>query len=142
MRISRRKISTRSDHIAPAEKSTRHFKGGKDHRWHEDEIPLGARPRGAYLVLARTEDLVRTSIVLVSNLTLSVQRSGNRIRVYAEDARTREPVGKVFVKVTDGKKIRGRGFTDARGVFTCEGIKGMVIVVATTKDGHDALLRR
>ncbi len=127
--------------IAPAEKSTRLFKGGKDHRWHEEKISLGARPKGAYLVVARANDLVRTSIVLVSNLTVSVQRSGNRIRVYAEDAKTREPVGNVFVKVTDGKKIRGRGFTDARGVFECQGFAGMVIVVAG-KDGHDALLRR
>ena len=93
-------------------------------------------------MVARADDLVRTSIVLVSNLTVSLQRSGNSIRVYAEDAVTREPVGNVFVKVTDGKKIRARGFTDARGVFTCPGFKGMVIVVATSKSGHDALLRR
>ncbi len=128
--------------IAPTEKSTKYFKGGGDHRWHEEQLSLGNRPKGAYLVVARAGDLVRTSIVLVSNLSISLQKSGNRLRVYAEDALTREPVGNVFVKVTDGKKIRARGFTDARGVFTCEGFKGMVIVVAGSKTGHDALLRR
>lgn len=128
--------------IAPAEKTVKRFKAGADHRWHEERISLGRREKGAYLVVARAGDQVRTSIVLVSNLTVSLQRSGNRLRVYAEDAVTREPVGNVFVKITDGKTIRARGFTDARGVFTCEGFEGMVIVVATSKAGHDALLRR
>jgi hypothetical protein len=128
--------------IAPAEKSVRQFPGGNDYRWHEEPLSLGPRGKGAWLVVARAGDLVRTSIVLVSNLTVSLQRSGNSIRVYAEDALTREPVGNVFVKVTDGKNIRARGFTDARGVLTCEGFEGMVIVVATSKTGHDALLRR
>jgi alpha-2-macroglobulin len=127
--------------IAPAEKFTRTIPGGEDHRWHDVKIPLGARTKGAYLVVLRTGDIVRTSVVLVSNLTVSVQRTGNAIRVYAENRDTREPVGNVFIKVTDGKTIRGRGFTDARGVFLTEGFSGPVIVVAG-KDGHDALIRR
>ncbi|MHC4471527.1 MAG: MG2 domain-containing protein [Planctomycetota bacterium] len=117
------------------------FEGGKDYRWHEERIPLDIAEKGVYLVVAKAGSMVESSIILVSDLTVSVQVVGDRVRVYASHRGTREPAADVFVKISDGKEIRAQGFTDARGVFEGRKIKGSVMVVAE-KDGHFALFRR
>jgi TolA-binding protein len=117
------------------------FDSGKDYRWHEESVPLSIEKKGVYLVVARAEGMVKTSIVLVSDLVLSVQPVGDRVRVYATDRRTGAPVSGAFVKVSDGKAIRAQGFTDARGIFEGKVGRGPVMVVAE-KEGDFALYRR
>ena len=79
-------------------------------------------------------------LVLVSDLDISVQVVGNRVRVYAEDRATGKPVKDVFIKIADGKEIKAQGFTDARGVFEGRGISGAVMVVAE-KEGDEYVIK-
>ena len=118
----------------------REFPSGRDFRWHEEDLDLGLAEKGAYLVLARSGEMVRSSIVVVSDLSISVQPTGGRVRIYATNSKTRQPEGDVFVTVGDGSKIHAQGFTDARGVFECESVRGRIQVVAE-KEGHAALHR-
>lgn len=128
--------------IAPASTVRREFAGGRDYRWHEEEIPLGLdAPKGVYLVVARSGELSASSLVVVSDLDVTIQRVGPTVRVWAVDRKTHQPVGNVFVKISDGDEIRAQGFTDARGIFETRGLTGAVVVVAE-KDGQYALVRR
>ena len=117
------------------------WKDGVDYRWNEEEVPLSITKKGVYLVVARSGAIVTSSIVIVSDLTMSVQVIGNKVRVYAEHRATGKPVKDVFVKIADGREIKAQGFTDARGVFEGRGISGAVMVVAE-KEGDFALYRR
>jgi len=126
----------------PTEKQVRReWPGGADYRWHEEEIPLGTASKGVYLVVARSGSIVTSSIVIVSDLAMSVQVVGDRVRVYAEDRKSGRPMKDVFIKIADGREIKAQGFTDARGVFEGRGISGAVMVVAET-GGNFALYRR
>ena len=95
----------------------------------------------AYKAGLKAGDRIETSIVIVSDLKISVQVTNDSVRVYATNRKTGEPVDEVFVKVSDGKRIRAQGFTDARGVFEGRGVKGAVMVVAE-KAGDSALYRK
>ncbi len=128
--------------IATKHRSRLAFADGRDYRWHEEEVPIRSiGEKGVYLVVAKSDGPAATSIVIVSDLDLSVQRVGGKVRVYAVDRETREPMRDVFIKVSDGRSITGQGFTDARGVFEGRSGSGPVMVVAE-KDGHFALFRR
>jgi uncharacterized protein YfaS (alpha-2-macroglobulin family)/outer membrane protein assembly factor BamD (BamD/ComL family) len=128
--------------IAAANRVQETFAEGQDYRRHEDEVALPLTEKGVYLVVAKSGDLQKSSIVIVSDLSVSVQVVGDRVRVYATDRRTREPEPRVFVKVSDGREIKAQGYTDARGVFEARGVGGTVMVVAQDDDGHYALYRR
>jgi tetratricopeptide (TPR) repeat protein len=127
--------------IATTLRSEKSWPDGRDYRWHEEEVPLSASEKGVYLVVAKSGDLSAAGLVIVSDLEVSLQVVGDKVRVYATDRRTREPAADVFVKVSDGSAIRSEGFTDARGVFEGAGAGGSLMVVAE-KDGHFALVRR
>jgi alpha-2-macroglobulin len=128
--------------IATKVRSELTFKDGRDFRWHEDLVPIEKiREKGVYLVVAKGNGKAATSIVLVSDLDVSVQQVGDKVRVYAVHRETKEPMRDVFIKVSDGNAITSQGFTDARGVFEGQSGSGSVMVVAE-KDGHFALHRR
>jgi hypothetical protein len=128
--------------VATTHRSSLVFEGGLDFRWHEEEVPIQSIvEKGVYLVVAKSDGPAATSIVLVTDLDLSVQRVADKVRVYAVDRATREPMKDVFVKVSDGKEITAQGFTDARGVFEGRSGSGPVMVVAE-KEGQFALYRR
>jgi tetratricopeptide (TPR) repeat protein len=127
--------------IATENRIEKRFDGGRDFRWHEEEIPLSLTGKGVFLVVARAGDRATSGLVLVSDLDISVQEVGDRVRVYAVDRKTREPVRDVFVKISDGREIRAQGFTDARGVFEGQKGSGPLMVVAEKK-GDFALYRR
>ncbi len=126
--------------IATQHRTERSWADGKDYRWHEEEVPLELAGKGVYLVVAKAGERLSSGLVIVSDLEISVQTIGDRVRVYATDRKTREPKADVFVKVTDGKTIRAQGFTDARGVF--EGPGAASVMVVAEKEGHFALFRR
>ena len=67
---------------------------GVDYRWHEEEIDLGASKKGVYLVVARSGSIVTSSIVIVSDLSMSVQVVGDRHGTVVElGTRDRYPTG-------------------------------------------------
>ncbi len=112
------------------------------------ELPL-SKP-GAYLVMIRGENLHTSGIVLVSPLEIEVteerlqQRigpnatvaTGGRARVTIRDAGTKNLVPKVQVKAIGSSSPQFvSGETDLRGVFTADGLRGVVTVVAR-KEGE------
>jgi tetratricopeptide (TPR) repeat protein len=115
--------------------------GPEDFRWHDEEVPLPAKEKGVYLVVAKGGGLDASSVVLVSDLDVSVQETGGRVRVYATNRTTGAPAGDVYVKIGAGSTIQAQGFTDPRGVFEAGAVSGAFSVVAE-KDGNVALWRK
>jgi uncharacterized protein YfaS (alpha-2-macroglobulin family)/TolA-binding protein len=125
----------------------------------EEEVELGKGPEydektrslklplakeGAYLVMARGEDLYASGIVLVSPLELEVleEPESGRVRVRVRDARTGAFVPKVQVRVigSDNPAFVS-GETDLRGVFVAEGVRGTVTAVARQGTSRYAFYR-
>jgi tetratricopeptide (TPR) repeat protein len=113
----------------------------EDFRWHEETVDLPAKEKGVYLVVAKGGGLDASSVVLVSDLDVSVQETGGRLRVYAVNRTTGTPMAEVYVKIGTGSAIHAQGFTDPRGVFEAPAAGAGFSVVAE-KDGHVALWRR
>ena len=113
----------------------------EDFRWHGETVDLPAKDRGVYLVVAKGGGLDASSVVLVSDLDVSVQETGGRLRVYAANRTTGAPVGDVYVKIGSGTSIHAQGFTDPRGVFEAAAAGGQFSVVAE-KDGNVAFWRK
>jgi hypothetical protein len=126
--------------IVPVKEWTVKLDGARDYRWHEERVAVPANEKGVYLVVAKGGDHDGSTVVIKSDLEIKVQRVDDRVRVYAFDRRTREPMRGVYVKVGDGSEIRAQGLTDARGVYEARGVRGQASVVAE-KDGHYALSR-
>lgn len=127
--------------IEPVKRWSVARKGAEDFRWREEEVALPASEKGVYLVTARGDGLFTSSVVLVSDLQVDVQKSGGRLRIYTTNRTTGAPWGDVYVKVGDGSAIQAQGFTDARGVLDVPAVNGSFSVVAE-KDGNVALWRR
>ena len=106
------------------------------------DLPL--TKEGAYLVMARGENLYASGIVLVTPLELEVleEAESGRVRVVVRDAATKDPAPKVQVKVigTDNPTFFS-GQTDLRGVYVAEGVNGQVTAVARKGAGQYAFYR-
>ncbi len=127
--------------IRPVKEWTAAGRPRDDRRWSDEDLPLPQLEKGVYLVVARGGGLEASSIVLVSDLVLDVQRTpSGGLRVYATDRRTGVPVPEAYVKVGNGSSIQAQGFTDARGVFDADAARGTCSVVAE-KQGDVALWR-
>ncbi|MDP7111588.1 MAG: carboxypeptidase-like regulatory domain-containing protein, partial [Myxococcota bacterium] len=122
---------------------------------YQRQLPLGARFReqqvkvalplsqpGAYLALVKGEGREVGSLLLYSDLDLSVQEDRNygRVRVTVTDP-AGQPVPEAHVKVigTGGGAIMS-GDTDLRGVFVAENVYGVPTVIAR-HDEHYAFHR-
>lgn len=113
---------------------------GEPYAWNETSVPFPIAEKGVYLVVAKAGDHDASSLAILTDLEVKVQRIGDKVRVYAIGRKDGKPVGEAFVTVSDGSRILGRGRTDARGMFEARGAQGPVSVVAE-KDGHYALYR-
>jgi hypothetical protein len=113
-----------------------------DDRSRSIELPLAKE--GAYLAMIRGENLYASGIVLVSPLSIEALEdpAGGRVRITVRDARTKNLVPKVQVKVigSDNPQFIS-GATDLRGVFVAEGVRGMVTAVAKNGDLEYAFFR-
>jgi tetratricopeptide (TPR) repeat protein len=90
-------------------------------------LDLGKLDKGAYLVLVKSGDMIRSAIVLVSDIRAEVRRSGRTLRVSVEDAEGKPVVG-ATVKVSDGRnRIVATGKTDVRGIFQAEGGSAVLV---------------
>ena len=106
------------------------------------ELPLAKE--GAYLVMIRGDDLYASGIVLLSPLELEVleEPPSGRVRVSVRDARTKEFLPKVQVKVIGSANPQFiSGETDLRGVFVAEGVNGQATVVVR-KDATEYAFHR
>jgi len=108
--------------IAPAREWTVKLEGAADHGWHETavELPLGKDAAGVFLVVAKSGALEAGALILKTDLTVALQRVGEKARVNVTDAAGKGVRG-AYVTVSDGKSIRARGLTDGRGIFEAPG---------------------
>lgn len=113
---------------------------GKPYEWNETGVALPVEEKGAYLVVAKADEIDVSALLILTDLDVKVQRIGDKVRVYAATRKDGKPAGDAYVTVSDGQRILGRGRTDARGVFEARGANGAVSVVAE-KEGNYALYR-
>jgi TolA-binding protein len=113
----------------------------------EDKVRALSLPldrEGAYLVMVRGENLYASGVVLVTPVEMEVREesASGRVRVTVRDARTKDPMPKVQVKVigTENPAFLG-GETDLRGVYVAEGVRGTVTAVARRDSGQYAFYR-
>ena len=130
--------------ITPTFEATVKLGDGADFAEKLKALDLPLTKEGAYLVMARGENLYASGIVLVSPLEVEVleEAASGRVRVVVRDAATRNLVPKVQVKVigTDNPAFAS-GQTDLRGVYVAEGIVGQVTAVARKGAGEYAFYR-
>jgi uncharacterized protein YfaS (alpha-2-macroglobulin family)/TolA-binding protein len=113
---------------------------GREFEWNETSVRLPVEEKGAYLVVAKADDMDVSALLILTDLDVKVQRVGDKVRVYAASKKDGKPAADAYVTVSDGQRIVGRGRTDARGVFEARGAGGAVSVVAE-KEGNYALYR-
>jgi len=117
---------------------------GADYDDQSRSIELPLAKEGAYLTMIRGDNLYASGIVLVSPLSIETLEDppGGRVRITVRDARTKNLVPKVQVKVIGSDNTQFiSGATDLRGVFVAEGVRGMVTAVAKNGDLEYAFYR-
>jgi hypothetical protein len=130
--------------ITPLVEKTVPLGDGADYDHKSRSIDLPLTKEGAYLVMIRGEDRYASGIVLVSAVEIEVLEDapGGRVRVTVRDARTKDFLPRVQVKVigSDNPQFVS-GTTDLRGVFVAEGIRGVVTAVARKGSAQYAFYR-
>jgi uncharacterized protein YfaS (alpha-2-macroglobulin family)/tetratricopeptide (TPR) repeat protein len=117
---------------------------GKDYDDRARSIDLPIQKEGAYLLMVRGDDLHVSEVMLVSPLALDVVEdvAAGRVRVTVRDARTKDLVPKVQVKVIGSANATFfSGQTDLRGVFVAEGVRGQATAVARKGTSQYAFYR-
>jgi alpha-2-macroglobulin len=130
--------------ITPTVEQTIKLGDGADFAEKVKALDLPLTKEGAYLVMARGENLYASGIVLVTPLEVEVleEADAGRVRVVVRDARTKDLVPKVLVKVIGSNNPTFfSGQTDLRGVFVAEGVNGQVTAVARKEAGQYAFYR-
>ncbi len=130
--------------IAPTYEETIKLGEGKDYQDKKRNIALPVKEEGAYLILARGDNLHASGFVLVSPLKMNVQEDevSGRVRVNLVNQVTGEYVNKAEVKVIgseSGEFVSGE--TDLRGIFIADGIRGTAAAIARDKDRRYAFHR-
>jgi tetratricopeptide (TPR) repeat protein len=140
--------------ITPLVEKTVALGSGADYDEKSKAIELPLTKEGAYLTMIRGENLYASGIVLVTPLEMEVLEgdatlgagpaaaSIGRVRITVRDARTKEFLPKVQVKVigSDNPQFIS-GETDLRGVFVAEGVRGVVTAVSRKGDSQYAFYR-
>ncbi|WP_406697489.1 MG2 domain-containing protein [Singulisphaera sp. Ch08] len=117
---------------------------GEDYENRTKTIELPLEKEGAYLIMVRGDELYASGIVLVTPLEVEVleEPEAGRVRVTVRDARTKDFVPKVQVKVIGGENEEFvSGETDLRGVYVAEGLRGSVTAVARRGTAQYAFYR-
>ena len=106
---------------------------GKDYRDRKKQIALPMSEEGAYLVVARGENLHTSGLVLITPLTIEVTedaRSG-RVRTTVKDQTKGNYVSNVHIKVIgSGNADFTSGESDLRGIFVADNIRGTTTIIA------------
>jgi hypothetical protein len=130
--------------VTPLVEKTVALGDGADYDDKSKSIDLPLANEGAYLTMIRGDNLYASGIVLVTPLEMEVleEPAAGRIRIAVRDARTKEFLRKVQVKVIgSGTAQFVSGETDLRGVFVAEGLRGLVTAVARQGTAQYALYR-
>jgi len=117
---------------------------GNDYADKTKDIPLPLDKEGAYLIVARADNLHASGLVLVSPLELEVNEdsTSGRVRVTVKTRREQKYLDDVHVKVigTSNKEFTS-GDTDLRGIFVADTIEGKSTVIAQAERGQYAFFR-
>jgi tetratricopeptide (TPR) repeat protein len=119
--------------ISPTHEETISLGDGKDYADRKRTIVLPIKDEGAYLVLARGDDLHASGFVLISPLKMEVQEDAvsGRVRVNLLDQTIHAYVNKAEIKVIGSQSGRFvSGETDLRGIFVADGIRGTAAAIA------------
>jgi hypothetical protein len=141
--------------VTPLVEKTVAFGDGADYDDKSKSIDLPLTKEGAYLTMIRGDNLYASGIVLVSPLEMEVLEDVSppiggpgavansvRVRITVRDARTKELIPKVEVKVIGSATHQFiSGNTDLRGVFVAEGVRGQVTAVARRGNAQYAFYR-
>jgi alpha-2-macroglobulin len=141
--------------VTPLVEKTVALGDGADYDDKSKSIDLPLTKEGAYLTMIRGDNLYASGIVLVSPLEMEVLEEGSplnagpgavsdavRVRVTVRDARTKELLPKVQVKVIGSATHQFiSGETDLRGVFVAEGVGGLITAVARRGNAQYAFYR-
>lgn len=104
---------------------------------------LALKEEGAYLVIARGDDLFASGLVLITPLQIEVQEdTSGRLRVNLTDTVKGIRPANVHVKAVGSSDGRFKsGETDLRGVFVADGLNGKATVIAKAGDARYAFHR-
>ncbi|WP_158265496.1 tetratricopeptide repeat protein [Blastopirellula marina] len=130
--------------IQPLHETTIDLGDGKDYQNKQRTIPLPVTEEGAYLIVARADNLHASGLVLVSPLKLDVSEDAvsGRVRVTVKDKAKDHYVDDVHVKVIGTHNADFvSGETDLRGIFIGDGIQGRTTVIAQAEKGEYAFFR-
>ncbi len=117
---------------------------GKDYRDLEKALALPIEDEGAYLIVARGENLHTSGLVLVTPLAVEIQEdaTSGRVRTTVKDESNDKYVSEVHVKVIgSANEDFVSGETDLRGIFVADGINGTSTVIAQADTGSYAFFR-
>lgn len=116
--------------IAPHLERAVELGDGKDYRDRETRLALPLDDAGAYLVVARSGDLVASGMLLRTDIEIEAQESLDVGRVRVNVKRDGAFVGDAHVKVVGSGDQRLRsGETDLRGIFVGQGLVGKATII-------------
>ncbi len=111
---------------------------------HKVDVDLPMKEEGAYLVIARGDDLFTSGLVLITALRLDVRENAatGSVRVNVLNAADGAYVADAEVKAiaSDSAEIQS-GQTDPRGIFEASGLKGMATVIVRLGENRFAFHR-
>lgn len=96
----------------------------------EVAIDLGELKPGAYLLVLEGMGRLTTSVVMVTDLRILLQRTDGNLRVWVTRGPNDVPVADAQVKVGNGRRIVATGKTDERGIYLLKGAARGVTVLA------------
>ncbi|MCX8037329.1 MAG: hypothetical protein N3D11_09865, partial [Candidatus Sumerlaeia bacterium] len=112
---------------------------GVDYMDKKTSVPLDLKDKGAFLVMAKGDDLNRSTMVLRSDLGLDVQEdpASGRVRANVYKKASKQYLPKAHVKVIgEGNSEFISGDTDLRGIFVADNVRGKVTVIARHGDEY------
>ena len=111
---------------------------------HKVDVELPMKEEGAYLVIARGDDLFTSGLVLITVLKLDVRENASvgSVRVNVLNAADGAYVADAEVKAiaSDTPEIHS-GQTDPRGIFEAPGLKGLATVIVRLGENRFAFHR-
>ncbi len=123
--------------LPPVASLDRSFESLKRYTRETRALDLGVEAAGVYLVVMQAGRESASTVVLVSDLAVEVQRTNQRIRIYVTDRTTGAAVPGALVRVGDGRRIVLEGRTDPRGVFDGAAPRANAAVLVE-REGHFA----
>lgn len=125
--------------VEPYAKKTVALGEGLDYMDKKTSVPLDLKEKGAFLIMAKGDELNRSSMILRGDIGIDVQEdpASGRVRANVYKRASKLYLSKAHVKVIgEGNQDFVTGDTDLRGVFVADDIKGKVTVIARFGDEY------